>query len=63
MLGDNFFGENPIKNIDFADFEKNNGSIIFTKEVDNPSEFGVAEVDSKGKVMHIEEKPKIQIVI
>jgi len=58
VLGDNFFGENPIKNIDFADLEKNNGSIIFTKEVDNPSEFGVAEVDINGKVTHIEEKPK-----
>jgi len=58
VLGDNFFGENPIKSIDFADFEKNKGSIIFTKEVNNPSEFGVAEVDSNGKVIHIEEKPK-----
>ena len=53
VLGDNFFGENPIKNIDFAELEKNKGSIIFTKEVDNPSEFGVAEVDSNGKVMHL----------
>ena len=58
VLGDNFFSENPIKSIDFADFEKNKGSIIFTKEVNNPSEFGVAEVDSNGKVIHIEEKPK-----
>ena len=58
MLGDNFFGENPIKNIDFADLEKNNGSIIFTKRSTNPNEFGVAEVDSNGKVIHIEEKPK-----
>ena len=58
VLGDNFFGENPIKNINFEDFEKNKGSIIFTKEVENPSEFGVAEVDSNGKVIHIEEKPK-----
>ena len=58
VLGDNFFGENPIKNINFEDFEKNKGSIIFTKEVENPSEFGVAEVDRNGKVIHIEEKPK-----
>ena len=58
VLGDNFFGENPIKTIDFADFKKNKGSIIFTKEVDNPSEFGVAEVDNSGKVINIEEKPK-----
>ena len=58
VLGDNFFGENPIKNIDFAELEKYKGSIIFTKEVDNPSEFGVAEVDSNGKVMRIDEKPE-----
>mgnify|MGYP001237122280 CR=1 FL=1 len=58
VLGDNFFGENPIKSIDFEEFKKNNGSIIFTKEVDNPSEFGVAEVDGNGKVMHIKEKPE-----
>ena len=57
VLGDNFFGEDPLKSIDFASFVKNKGSIIFTKEVDNPSEFGVAEVDRNGKVIHIEEKP------
>ena len=57
VLGDNFFGENPIKSIDFAGLVKNKGSIIFTKEVDNPGEFGVAEVDRNGKVIHIEEKP------
>ena len=34
VLGDNFFGENPIKNIDFADLKKMKGSIIFTKEVE-----------------------------
>ena len=58
VLGDNFFGENPINTIDFADFKKNKGSIIFTKEVENPSEFGVAEVDNSGKVINIKEKPK-----
>ncbi len=58
VLGDNFFGDNPVKNIDFTELKKNKGSIIFTKEIDNPSEFGVAEVDSDGKVLNIEEKPK-----
>ena len=58
VLGDNFFGENPLKSIDFSNFEKNKGSIIFTKEVENPNEFGVAEVDTNEKVIHIEEKPK-----
>ena len=58
VLGDNFFGENPLNGINFENFEKNNGCIIFTKNVDNPSEFGVAEVDNKGNVLLIEEKPK-----
>ena len=57
VLGDNFIGEDALKSIDFASFVKNKGSIIFTKEVDNPSEFGVAEVDRNGKVINIEEKP------
>ena len=57
VLGDNFFGEDPIKSIDFAGLVKNKGSIIFTKEVDNPNDFGVAKVDRNGKVIHIEEKP------
>ena len=57
VLGDNFFGENPLLDIDFSKLEKNKGSIIFTKEVDNPNEFGVAEVDKNGKVLDIQEKP------
>ena len=57
VLGDNFFGENPLLYVDFSKLEKNKGSIIFTKEVDNPNEFGVAEVDKNGKVLDIQEKP------
>ena len=59
VLGDNFFGNNPIENINFKEFlSLDNNSIIFTKEVKNPEEFGVVVTDSKNKVIQIEEKPK-----
>jgi len=58
VLGDNFFGGNPLQDINFKKFSENNGSIIFTKEVPNPEEFGVAEVDDGGEVFFIDEKPE-----
>ena len=59
VLGDNFFGNNPIQNINFEEVSSSDkNSIIFTKEVSNPEEFGVAITDSKNKVIQIEEKPK-----
>tara|TARA_Y100000768_G_scaffold378023_1_gene351946 strand:- start:1305 stop:2039 length:735 start_codon:yes stop_codon:yes gene_type:complete len=59
VLGDNFFGTNPMKNINFQELLNfNQNSIIFTKEVINPQEFGVAVIDSDNKVIQIEEKPK-----
>tara|TARA_B100000073_G_C23691059_1_gene556495 strand:+ start:541 stop:1260 length:720 start_codon:yes stop_codon:yes gene_type:complete len=57
VLGDNFFGENLIKEVDFTDFSNEGGCIIFTKKVKNPNEFGVASVDELGNVIYIEEKP------
>ena len=58
VLGDNFFEFNPLarKNLDIENFEK--GSYIFTYEVDNPSDFGVAVLDSTGNPISIEEKPE-----
>ena len=55
VLGDNFFEKNPLQTFDFKNFHK--GACIFTTEVNNPEEFGVAEIDSTGKVSSIEEKP------
>jgi glucose-1-phosphate thymidylyltransferase len=34
------------------------GATIFAYEVENPSDFGVVEFDSGGKVVSLEEKPK-----
>ena len=55
VLGDNFFENNPFNNFHFDKFEE--GACIFTTEVSNPEEFGVAEIDSNGNVLSIEEKP------
>ena len=55
VLGDNFFENNPFNNFLFDKFEE--GACIFTTEVSNPEEFGVAEIDSNGNVLSIEEKP------
>ena len=57
-MGDNFFEENLIKELDFNKFSDEGGCIIFTTKVTNPNEFGVASVDDLGNVIHIEEKPK-----
>jgi|TARA_A100001234_G_scaffold59917_2_gene51639 glucose-1-phosphate thymidylyltransferase len=53
ILGDNFFGENPIIDLDI---NKINNSVLFLKEVKNPQEFGVAQVEGE-KIINIVEKP------
>ena len=55
VLGDNFFENNPFNNFHLDKFEE--GAFIFTTQVNNPEEFGVAEIDSDGNVLSIEEKP------
>ncbi len=53
ILGDNFFENNPIKDINLNNTE----STIFLKKVKNPEEFGVVELNDD-TVISIEEKPK-----
>ena len=57
VLGDNFFQQNPFKG-----FNLNPDTIanIFTKKVDNPKDFGVAEV-SGDTIVSLEEKPKFPL--
>jgi len=54
VLGDNFFEQNP-----FAGLSLNSDVVgnIFTKRVNNPKDFGVAEV-SGGRIISLEEKPE-----
>ena len=56
VLGDNFLENNPIKKINFSEILSNKGCCIFTYEVPNPSDFGVAVIE-ENKVISIEEKP------
>lgn len=53
VLGDNFFGKNPIDKLLIQDFD----TMIFLKEVSNPNEFGVAKIESS-QLVEIIEKPK-----
>ena len=54
ILGDNFFGENPIQNINLDD---NFDTVLFLKSVSNPREFGVANIVNE-EIKIIEEKPE-----
>lgn len=57
ILGDNiFFGD-----MDFLrrSREKNENATIFAYNVSDPKRYGVVEFDNKGRVISIEEKPKI----
>ena len=57
ILGDNLFYGNAIqKQSPSADFT---GGLIFGTHVQNPERYGIVELDAKGNVKSIEEKPKI----
>jgi glucose-1-phosphate thymidylyltransferase len=57
ILGDNIFygqglGETITKNLDTS------RCFIWTQEVNNPSDFGIASLDGNGNIISIEEKPQ-----
>tara|TARA_B100001250_G_scaffold396355_1_gene402266 strand:+ start:784 stop:1491 length:708 start_codon:yes stop_codon:yes gene_type:complete len=54
VLGDNFFGSNPLSDLNLDNFT---GAHLFVKEVSNPQEFGVIEVVDN-KVINLHEKPQ-----
>ncbi|MFX1537729.1 MAG: glucose-1-phosphate thymidylyltransferase [Promethearchaeota archaeon] len=56
-LGDNLTGQGL--NAFFQKFQKEHlDALIILKEVDNPSSFGVAQLDNKGNIVRLAEKPK-----
>ncbi|MFA9478017.1 sugar phosphate nucleotidyltransferase [Phycisphaerales bacterium AB-hyl4] len=57
ILGDNII-EGNIKKAAGDFFTQPTGAKLLLKEVDDPERFGVAEVDDKGAVTNIVEKPK-----
>jgi len=58
ILGDNFFQNDPTKSINMDEVVKQKGAYIFSHKVNNPEEFGVAELDVQNNVVSIEEKPE-----
>lgn len=60
ILGDNIFygsGFQKILASSKKEVIKNNTSFVFGKYVENPSAFGIAEIDKNHKVISLEEKP------
>lgn len=57
-LGDNVFHGEDIYELLVQAMARSEGATVFCKEVEDPTAFGVAEVDSEGKVLSLEEKPK-----
>ena len=57
-----WFSDN-ITNIDLTQDMKefSSGAILLTREVDNPSDFGIAVVDSNGEIVDVVEKPSNDI--
>lgn len=55
VLGDNIL-EDSLKNA-VMEFEKEKGAKIFLKEVPDPRDYGVAEIEGE-RIVNIEEKPK-----
>ena len=68
FLGDSpfamYLGDNLIQQGDLSSFldkftQQQPDALILLREVTNPSAFGVAKVDEKGKVLQLIEKPKV----
>jgi len=59
VLGDNIFYGYGFTGILNKAVAKAEGATIFGYHVSNPSEFGVVDFDSRGKVLSIEEKPAV----
>ncbi len=53
MLGD------TVLNLNIHDFLKSDHTVLGVKKVDKPGNFGVAELDGKGNIKRLVEKPKI----
>lgn len=56
-LGDNLLNSG-VKNAIARFYDKRPEALIFLKEVENPSSFGVATLDENGKVLNLVEKPE-----
>jgi len=57
ILGDNFFYGQGFTNRLKTALHKNKGATIFTYIVNNPSDYGILEIDRRNKIKKIVEKP------
>ena len=58
ILGDNFFYGQGFTNRIREKIQENKGATIFTYIVNNPSDYGIVELDKNNKIKNILEKPK-----
>lgn len=58
MLGDNIFYGNGLTSFLKKANDREDGATVFSYRVGSPSAYGIIEVDSEGKAISIEEKPK-----
>ena len=59
ILGDNMIYGSRVERVLKAASHLKEGGIIFGYQVADPTSYGVVEIDSKGKALSIEEKPKV----
>lgn len=59
VLGDNVFYGNGLSQILLDASRREQGATVFGYRVRNPEAFGVAEMDQHGRVVSLEEKPKV----
>ena len=59
VLGDNIFYGHDIHELLASADQRQHGATVFAYHVHDPERYGVAEFDGAGKVLSIEEKPKV----
>ena len=59
VLGDNIFYGHDLQTLLNEANARESGATVFGYHVDNPTAYGVAEFDAQGKVISLEEKPKV----
>ncbi|MCI0910748.1 glucose-1-phosphate thymidylyltransferase RfbA [Pseudomonas putida] len=59
VLGDNIFYGHDFQSLLLSAGERERGASVFAYHVQDPERYGVAEFDDSGRVLSLEEKPKV----